>query len=250
MMTVHEVSALTGVSVRALHHYDRIGLLPPTAVSEAGYRLYDDGALERLQCILLFRELQFPLKDIRGILDSPAFDRSRALDQQIELLKLKREHLDNLIDLATGLKAMGVRHLDFTAFDAKKIDEYARQAKASWGTTPEWKEYEEKSKGRTKAEESRLGMEMMAILAGFGGMLDQDPAGAAAQAQVRKLQGFITEHMYTCSDKILLSLGRMYAGGGSMTESIDSAGGPGTAEFAFRAIAAKCGNSGLSGRIH
>ena len=240
MMTVHEVSALTDVSVRALHHYDRIGLLPPTAVSEAGYRLYDDGALERLQCILLFRELQFPLKDIRGILDSPAFDRNRALDQQIKLLKLKREHLDNLIDLATGLKAIGVRHLDFTAFDAKKIDEYARQAKASWGTTPAWREYEEKSKGRTKAEESRLGMEMMAILAGFGGMLEEDPAGEAAQAQVKKLRDFITEHMYTCTDDILLSLGRMYAGGGSMTESIDRAGGPGTAEFAFRAIEVFC----------
>jgi DNA-binding transcriptional MerR regulator len=86
MKTVHEVSALTGVSIRALHHYDRIGLLKPTAVSDAGYRLYDESALVRLQCIMLYRTLEFPLKDIKAILDSPAFDRNRALDQQIYVL--------------------------------------------------------------------------------------------------------------------------------------------------------------------
>jgi len=90
MMTVREVSALTGVSVRALHHYDSIGLLPPTAVSEAGYRLYDEEALVRLQCIMLYRTLEFPLRDIKAILDSEHFERNRALDQQIALLELKR----------------------------------------------------------------------------------------------------------------------------------------------------------------
>ena len=85
MMTVGEVSALTGVSVRALHHYDRIGLLPPASISEAGYRLYDDSSLERLSAILIFREHQFPLKDIRAILDSPVYERNRALDQQIAM---------------------------------------------------------------------------------------------------------------------------------------------------------------------
>ena len=79
MRTVKEVSKLTGVSVRTLHHYDAIGLLKPTAVTQAGYRLYDDEALGRLQSILLFRELQFPLKEIQAILDSPGFDRSQAL---------------------------------------------------------------------------------------------------------------------------------------------------------------------------
>ena len=79
MKTVKEVSQLTGVSIRTLHYYDRIGLLAPTCVTEAGYRLYDDMALERLQSILLFRELQFPLKEIKQILDSPDFDRAKAL---------------------------------------------------------------------------------------------------------------------------------------------------------------------------
>ena len=74
MKTVHEVSRISGVSVRTLHHYDAIGLLKPTAVTEAGYRLYDDAALARLQDILLFRELEFPLKEIKAILDHPEFD--------------------------------------------------------------------------------------------------------------------------------------------------------------------------------
>lgn len=92
MRTVNEVSKLTGVSIRTLHYYDTIGLLKPTDVTESGYRLYDDIALERLQSILLFRELGFPLKEIKVILDSPDFDRSKALEQQITLLEMKREH--------------------------------------------------------------------------------------------------------------------------------------------------------------
>ena len=113
MMTVHEVSQKTGVSIRALHHYDSIGLLCPAAVSEAGYRLYDDAALERLQQILLFRELEFPLKDIAAILDSPNFDRGRALEQQIMLLELRREHLDRLLAMARDIQEKGVNTMQF-----------------------------------------------------------------------------------------------------------------------------------------
>ena len=96
MMTVNEVSKLTGVSIRTLQYYDKIGLLHPTDYTEAGYRLYDDAALETLQQILLFRELEFPLKDIKEIIGSPDFDRSKALEQQIELLELKKEGLTGI----------------------------------------------------------------------------------------------------------------------------------------------------------
>ena len=246
-MTVREVSALTGVSVRALHHYDAVGLLKPAAVTEAGYRLYDDSSLERLQHILLFRELEFPLKDIRAILDSPDFQRRRALEQQIALLELKKEHLENLIDLARGLRETGVRGLDFKAFDTKKIDEYARQAKASWGTTPEYREFERKSAGRTRDEERRIGAGLMEILSVFGGLRDRDPGDADVQAQVKKLRDYISEHYYACSDRVLSGLGQMYAAGGSMTENIDAAGGPGTAEFAARAIGAWCADGARNG---
>ena len=241
MMTVHEVSKLTGVSVRALHHYDQLGLLKPAEVTEAGYRLYDEGSLTRLQSILLFRELQFPLKDIGAILDSPTFDRNKALDQQIRLLELQKEHLDNLIDLARGMKLVGVKRMtDFTAFDTKKIDDYAREAKASWGKTQEWKEYEQKSQGRTREDDAIIAQGMMDIFAEFGTIRDTDPASAEAQALVNKLQSYISEHFYTCSNEILLSLSKMYGGGGSMTENIDKVGGPGTGEFSARAIAIHC----------
>ena len=88
MMTVKEVSRLSGVSVRTLHYYDEIGLLIPAEITEAGYRLYDENSLRRLQDIMLFRELEFPLADIKRIIDSPGFDRRKALEDQIQLLKL------------------------------------------------------------------------------------------------------------------------------------------------------------------
>ena len=241
MMTVHEVSRLTGVSIRTLQYYDRIGLLPPAEYTEAGYRLYDDTALETLQQILLFRELEFPLKEIRQIIQSPAFDRRKALEQQVELLELKKERLDRLIALARGIQTTGVKqNMDFSAFDTKKLDEYAARAKEAWGDTPAYKEFEQKAKGRTDTENAELNRQMMAIFADFGAIRDTDPAGEAAQALVRRLQDFITAHYYNCTARILSGLGQMYAAGGEMTENIDRAGGIGTAEFSAKAIAVYC----------
>lgn len=241
MMTVNEVSKLSGVSIRSLHHYDKIGLLPATEVTAAGYRLYDDKALERLQMILLFKELQFPLKEITTILDNPSFDRSKALEKQIDLLELRKEHLENLIDLARGIKMIGVQKvskMSFEAFDTKKIDEYAAQAKVSWGATDAYKEFEKKSSGRSKEEEKILGVQMMDIFAEFGKIKNESPESNEAQALVMKLKAFITEHYYACTDDILESLGQMYAGGGDMTTNIDKYAGYGTAEFANEAIEA------------
>lgn len=117
MKTVKEVSELTGVSVRALHHYDAIGLLHPTRVTEAGYRLYDGEALKRLWTILLFRELDFPLAAIRAILDNPATDRENVLNAQIELLEMRRNRLDGVIRLAKNVRDRGGEAMSFQAFD-------------------------------------------------------------------------------------------------------------------------------------
>ena len=116
MMTVNEVSKLTGVSIRTLQYYDTIGLLKPIEYTESGYRLYDDTSLERLQQILLFKELKFPLKEIKKIIDAPNFDRNKALEQQIELLTMKKEHLENLISFARGIKGIGVKYMDLYMF--------------------------------------------------------------------------------------------------------------------------------------
>ena len=240
MKTVNEVSRLTGVSIRTLHYYDEIGLLHPTQVTDAGYRLYDDTALEKLQHIMLFRELEFPLKEIKEIVDNPNFDRNKALEQQIKLLTLKKEHIENLIIYARGIHLMGVKDMDFSAFDTKKMDEYAAQAKASWGDTDAYKEYEKKTEGLSKEQKNGLGIEMMGIFKEFGQLLSANPGDAPVQAQVKKLQDYITEHFYTCTYEILAGLGTMYAAGGSMTENIDKAGGKGTAEFVSKAIEIYC----------
>lgn len=240
MMTVNEVSKTAGVSVRTLQYYDKIGLLKPTDYSEAGYRLYDVTALERLQQILLFRELEFPLKEIKEILSSPDFDRNKALEQQIILLTMKKEHLENLITFARGIQMKGVRTMDFSVFDTKKIDEYAERAKQQWGKTPEFQEFEQKSQSRTKEEEHVIMENFMKLFEEFGSLRDESPESEAARMQVKKLQDYITKYFYECSEKILLSLGEMYAGGGEFMQNIDRVGGEGTDEFTAEAIRVYC----------
>ncbi len=240
MMTVKEVSKLAGVSIRTLQYYDKIGLLPAAAYTPSGYRLYDHRALERLQQILLFRELEFPLKDIGQILSRPDFDRNKALQQQIEFLELKRAHIEELIALARGIKDSGGTPMDFTAFDKSKLDAYAKQARDSWGRTDAYREFEEKSRERSKEAEMALGQGLMAIFARMGQIKTAAPDSEAAQSLVKELQGYITEHYYRCTNQILLGLGQMYAAGGEFTENIDAVGGEGTAEFANGAIQVYC----------
>ena len=240
MMTVNEVSKLTGVSIRALQYYDTIGLLKPSEYTESGYRLYDDTALERLQQILLFKELEFPLKEIKEIIDAPNFDKNKALEQQIELLTMKKEHLENLINFARGIKWLGVRKMDFSVFDTKKIDEYSKRAKEQWGKTPQYKEFEEKAKNWTDEDEQGMQNDFMQIFAEFGRMKELDPAEETVQCQVKKLQDYISEHFYHCTNEILSCLGKMYSGGGEFTENIDKVGGEGTADFSSKAIEIYC----------
>ena len=143
MKTVKEISKLTGISVRTLHYYDEINLLKPTQTTDAGYRLYDDTALQRLHSILLFRELQFPLKEIKTILDSPDFDTRSALKEQIKLLELQRNRLDEIISSANKLLTKGSKEMSFSAFDKTEMDKYTAEAKQKWGQTSAYKEYEQ-----------------------------------------------------------------------------------------------------------
>ncbi len=239
-MTVKEVSRLTGVSVRTLQYYDNIGLLPPEKHTDAGYRLYDDNALERLSQILLFRELEFSLNDIKKILGSSDFDKNRALTQQIELLELKKEHIENLITLARGIRLTGGKQMDFSAFDRTKIDEYAKRAKETWGKTEAYKEFEEKSRSRSCETEDEIAKGLMGIFDEFGKIKELSPESIEAQALVKKLQSYIGENYYNCTDEILAGLGQMYCAGGEFTENIDKFGGKGTADFAAKAIEVYC----------
>lgn len=241
MKTVKEIAQLTHVSVRTLHHYDAIGLLKPTKITDAGYRLYDEAALERLYLILLYREIGFSLKEIRELLDAPDYDRNRILEQQVELLKAKVTHLQNRIQFANGIKALGVRNLKFDNWDPKKIDEYSAQAETLYGKTDAWKEYRQKSAGRSKQQEKMLGEGVMDLFVRLGQLRQLSPGAPEVQAWVRQLQTYFTEHFYNCTPEILLGLAEMYAGGGSMTENIDAAAGNGTGAFAREAIRVYCG---------
>ena len=238
LMNIGEVSALTHVSIRTLRHYDKIGLLHPAQITDAGYRQYDDAALQRLHTILLFRELEFPLSDIQRIIDAPDFDPTDALDKQITLLTMRREHIDNLILLARGLKAKGMKHMDFSAFDTRRIDDYAAQAKAAWGKTDAWREFE--SRGKTNEQNQQSGEALMSLFAGFGQRRHIDPASDEAQQMVHQLQAFITANFYTCTVPVLRGLADMYDGGGDFTRNIDKAGGDGTASFIAKAIRIFC----------
>ena len=122
MKTVKEISNLTGISVRTLHYYDEIGLLKPTEKSEAGYRLYDDKALETLQQILFFREFDIPLKEIRSIMDSPALDRNQILQMQKNMLVTKKERLERLIASIDDI-LKGENKMDFEVFSKNELEE-------------------------------------------------------------------------------------------------------------------------------
>ena len=208
MMKISEMSKLTGVSIRTLQYYDKIGLLCPTKYTESGYRLYDDTALERLQ----------------------------QLEQQITLLTLKKEHLENLISFAREIQQIGGKIMDFSAFDTQKLKEYEEEAKAQWGQSAEFREFEEKNKNRTNSDHQILMKDFMSLFATFGQLKEKEADSKKVQAQVKKLKDYITEHFYTCSLEILSSLGEMYMSDERMTKNIDKAGGEGTAQFVAEAI--------------
>ena len=147
-LQIKEFAALVGVSVRTLHYYDEIGLLAPACVdAQSGYRYYDDASLARMQEILFYRELDFPLKEIAALLASPNYDKAQALAAQKELLILKRDRLDRLITAIDSAEkgVIDMNAFDNSAFEAKR-DAYAAEAKERWGASDAWQEHEMKTK--------------------------------------------------------------------------------------------------------
>ena len=232
MMQIREFSRLTGVSVRTLHYYDQIGLLRPARVDkDSGYRYYDEASLLRMQQILFYRELDFPLKDICRILSSPNFDAQQALAEQRQLLSLKKQRLERLI-AAIDDHVKG--EINMHAFDNREFAQYREEVKEKWGHTQAYAEYQQKG----KQDHNALTAGMDAIMAEFAACKQNGcaPASAEAQALVKKLQGYITENFYNCTDAILAGLGEMYVADDRFRANIDRHG-DGTAEFIRQAIA-------------
>ncbi|SFD38792.1 DNA-binding transcriptional regulator, MerR family [Clostridium uliginosum] len=155
MRTVKQVSDLTGISVRALHYYDEIGLLKPSEITEAGYRLYDNEALKTLQQILFFKELDIPLKEVKEIMLSPYFDKMQALKNQKKLLLLKRKRLNGLIELINKT-LKGESTMNFKEFDMSEYynvleefkEEHEDKVIKHYGSIDKYNEFIEKCKSK------------------------------------------------------------------------------------------------------
>lgn len=240
MRTVKDVSKLTGVSVRTLHYYDAIGLLTPTKVTDAGYQMYDDTALSRLQSILLFRELQFPLKEIKEFLDSPDFNQEETIAQQIKLLELQYKHIGELISFAREIQTKGVKTMNFEVFDTNEIEQYKAEVKSKWGNSKAYQEYEQRVVSHSEHNDSKFVNEIMSLFTDLGAMKQLPPTDKAVQEKIAALQAYINENFYTCSNDILKELGEMYVCDDRFKKNIDRFGGEGTAKFVREAIFVYC----------
>lgn len=238
-MQIKEFAEFTGVSVRTLHYYDEIGLLRPAYVDKhTGYRFYDENSLLRMQEILFYRELDFSLKNIREILASPDYDKTRVLQEQKKLLTLKKQRLERLIR-AIDMSVKGENIMN--AFDNTEFEKYKNEVKERWGKTDAYKEHAVKTRDYSQEKWNGLGGMMNEILAEFASCKARGEAvrGDEAQMLVRKLQDHITENYYTCTNEILAGLGQMYVLDERFKNNIDKHGA-GTAEFISEAIGVYC----------
>ncbi|HGI3063615.1 TPA: MerR family transcriptional regulator [Streptococcus agalactiae] len=236
MKTVKEISHISGISVRTLHYYDEIDLLSPSFVGENGYRYYDDESLIKLQEILLFKELEFPLKKIKEIMDSPNYDRNQALLDQIRWLELKKQRLEEVIEHAKSIQR-GKNMSDFTAYNQEELEAFQEEARTRWGDTDSYKEFEN---SHSKNDFSMTSQAMSQIFKDFGQLKELSPTDEKVQKQVQILQNYITAQFYNCTNDLLASLGIMYIQDERFQKSIDNWGGQGTALFVSKAIDSYC----------
>lgn len=234
---IREFAELTGVSVRTLHYYDAIGLLKPSEIHpQNGYRFYDDRSLQRMQEILFYRELDFPLKQILAILSSPSYDKTKALTEQKHLLMLKKERLERLLGaLDEALKG----EIVMDAFDSKDYDQYREEVSRRWGQTEAYAAFTEKTNGSPSSDIYEGLDDMMGKFADCmrRGCRPEEPP---AQSLVRELQTYISDTCYPCTDEIVAGLGQMYVSDERFRTNIDRHG-EGTAAFICAAIQAAVG---------
>jgi len=246
--TIGAIARLAGISIRTLHHYDEIGLLAPGGRSEAGYRLYEDADLERLQQILLLRELGFGLEEIARVLDDPGYDRTEALRQQRDQLERTRARIDRLIAAVDGAIAAAEEGRTMTPEESLEVfgdfdpSEYEDEVKERWGDTDAYKESARRTKSYTKADWQQIGAESDAINQAFIALMDAGvPATSAeAKAVAERHRGHISKWFYPCSPEIHAGLGAMYVADARFTKNIDKAR-EGLAKYMSEAIAARWG---------
>lgn len=244
-MHIKEFADFTGVSVRTLHYYDEIGLLKPASTGkDNGYRYYNDKCAERMFEILFLRELDFPLSSIKDILSSPDYNKTEAFQKQKNLLTLKKERLERLIDALDKAEKgeFDMKVLNNNEYENAKTS-YEKEVKEKWGNTDAYKQSLEKTAGYTKEKQDDVNAGLMAVFADFARTMKNgiSPDSTEAEAIVINLQSYITENYYNCTKEILAGLGEMYVFDERFKANIDKYG-EGTAEYARDAIKNYCNN--------
>ncbi|MEB7782570.1 MerR family transcriptional regulator [Mammaliicoccus sciuri] len=240
-MTVKEIAQLVGISVRTLHHYDEINLLNPSNVSSSGYRLYSDENVDRLQQILFFKELDFPLKKIKEILDDPSFDKEEALNMHKKMLINKKTRIDQMIQTIdqTTKHMKGEINMTnedkFIGFEFNQ-NEYEAEAREKWGNKTV-----DKANNRinswSKEEKALKEEEMNDIFRAFAANRNESPDSEIAQSFVQRWYTYLNSNI-DCeySLEAFGSIGDMYVSDERFTKNINKFG-EGTAQFASKAIA-------------
>ena len=216
--TVGEVAALARVTVRLLHHYDEIGLVSPSGRSDAGYRLYDDADLERLQQALFYRELGFALEDIRDLMTAPDFDRGAALREQRRLLEEQGERLHAMIeavDAAIAAHEGGFAMNDeemFEVFGGFDVRKYGAEVEERWGDTVPFQQSRERVKSYRKEDWQRFKLESEDLYARLVAALTAGvPAASdAAMALAEEHRQQISQWFYDCPIEMHRGLAEMY----------------------------------------
>ncbi len=249
MYKVKEVAELAGVTVRLLHHYDKIGLLNPSHKSESGYRLYDEGDIGLLQQILLYKELDFSLQDIKEIVESQAFDKKEALVKHRSLLQVKMKRLQRIIDAVEDtldqMEADGPHEpaTILTAMDNKEYEtmknQYAKEVEERWGGTEAFRQSQERTKKYNKEDWDRILGRQDGILADLAGLMDQPVDNPKVQVLVAAYRDHITDNFYDCTLEIYRGLGELFVNDPRYGENMDKHGEGFTAFFS-KAIAYYC----------
>lgn len=242
MKTVKQVSDLTGLSVRMLHYYDKIGLFKPSKVSESGYRLYNDEDLKILQQILFFKELDFSLKEIKNIMGNPLFDRKKALINHKDLLVLKRNRLNRLIKFIDkelkGENSMSFK--EFSNLEFKNMQKkYTEEVKKLYCNTDEYSQYQQKTSQYGEDDWDKIGQAINDIFKRFASVMDTGADSQESQKLVKEWKDFISENFYECSNDTLKGLGNMYVQDDRFRLNIDEHA-PGLSQFINKAIEIYC----------